>query len=105
MEDDEQVNSRIYLIKSDSSVERFIRFIIVPSFIFLTFQSKLITKYEGGDQMGRGKNFKHKEKGHPGNFPKNSISERKEHSRQTEQIEDIVTHEAFKNRVKEDEMT
>ncbi|CAM4240137.1 hypothetical protein [Lederbergia lenta] len=54
--------------------------------------------------MGRGKNFKHKEKGHPGNFPKDSLSAEKEHSRQFEQIEDIVTHEAFKNRVKKDEM-
>ncbi|WP_164525629.1 hypothetical protein [Siminovitchia acidinfaciens] len=55
--------------------------------------------------MGRGKGFNHKEKGHPGNFPEGSKQvQRKDHSRQTEQIEDIVTHEAFKNRVKEDEM-
>ncbi|MCJ8008391.1 hypothetical protein ACFFF5_16010 [Lederbergia wuyishanensis] len=54
--------------------------------------------------MSRGKGFNHKEKGHPGNFPKNSISEEKEHTRQTEQMEDIATHEAFKNRVKDDEM-
>lgn len=54
--------------------------------------------------MSRGKGFNHKEKSHPGNFPKNSISESKGHSRQFEQEEDIVTHEAFKNRVKEDEM-
>ncbi|CAH0296688.1 hypothetical protein SRABI96_04451 [Peribacillus sp. Bi96] len=54
--------------------------------------------------MGRGKNFNHKEKGHPGNLPDNRISEEKEHSRQYEQIEDIVTHEAFKNREKDDEM-
>jgi hypothetical protein len=54
--------------------------------------------------MSRGKNFNHKEKGHPGNLPNNRISEEKEHSRQYEQIEDIVTHEAFKNREKEDEM-
>lgn len=54
--------------------------------------------------MGRGKSFNHKEKGHPGNFPKNSISEEKDHSRQFEQMEGIVSHEAFKNRVKEDEM-
>jgi hypothetical protein len=59
---------------------------------------------KGEWEMSRGKNFNHKEKGHPGNFPKNSISEEKDHSRQFEQIEDIATHEAFKNRVKEDEM-
>lgn len=54
--------------------------------------------------MSRGKHFKHKEKGHPGELPNNRISEEKEHSRQYEQIEDIVTHETFKNRIKEDEM-
>lgn len=78
----------------------------LPSAFIHTFDFLVQTnkKYEGGDKMGRGKNFNHKEKGHPGDFPKNSISERKDHSRQTEQIEDIVTHEAFKNRAKEDEM-
>lgn len=59
---------------------------------------------KGEMDMGRGKSFNHKEKGHPGNFPKNSISEEKDHSRQFEQMEGIVSHEAFKNRVKEDEM-
>ncbi|MBS4219572.1 hypothetical protein KHA96_14740 [Bacillus sp. FJAT-49711] len=54
--------------------------------------------------MSRGKGFNHKEKGHPGNFPKNSLAGEKEHTRQTEQMENIVTHEAFKNRIKEDEM-
>ncbi len=57
--------------------------------------------------MSRGKHFNHKEKAHPGEFPQNSISEDKQDSRQYEQIEDfeeIVTHEAFKNRVKADEM-
>ncbi|WP_191992199.1 hypothetical protein [Peribacillus tepidiphilus] len=54
--------------------------------------------------MGRGEHFNHKEKSHPGNFPSNSTAERKDHSRQYEQIEDIATHEAFKNRVKDDSM-
>lgn len=54
--------------------------------------------------MSRGKSFNHKKKGHPGDFPQNSIAEEKEHSRQFEQVEDIVTHEAYKNRPKEDEM-
>ncbi|MBS4202208.1 hypothetical protein KHA93_21595 [Bacillus sp. FJAT-49732] len=61
-------------------------------------------KLKGAKKMSRGKDFNHKEKGHPGNFPKNSFSKEKEHTRQTEQMEDIATHEAFKNRVKEDEM-
>ena len=46
----------------------------------------------------------HKEKSHPGELPQNRISEEKEHSRQYEQIEDIITHEALKNRVKADEI-
>lgn len=55
--------------------------------------------------MSRGKHFNHKEKSYPGEFPQSSTpAEEKNHSRQYEQIEDIVTHEAFKNRVKEDEM-
>ncbi|WP_187695447.1 hypothetical protein [Oceanobacillus piezotolerans] len=54
--------------------------------------------------MSRGKSFNHKEKGHPGNFPNQPRVEGKEHSRQVEQIEDIATHEAFKNRPKKDEM-
>jgi hypothetical protein len=53
--------------------------------------------------MSRGKSFDHKEKGHRGNFPKNSKVEEKDHSRTTEQLESIASYEAFKNRVKEDE--
>ncbi|AIE59106.1 hypothetical protein [Bacillus methanolicus] len=51
--------------------------------------------------MARGKELNHKKKGHPGNFPENSISEK--HTK--ERIEDeelIVTQEAFKNRVESD---
>ncbi len=54
--------------------------------------------------MGRGKAFNHKKKGNPNNFPDHNMVEKKEHSRQFEQQEDIVTHEAFKNRPKADEM-
>ncbi len=54
--------------------------------------------------MSRGKGFNHKRQGHPGDFPKHNMVEGKEHSRQFEREEDIVTHEAFKNRPKEDEM-
>lgn len=51
--------------------------------------------------MARGEHFNHKRKNHPGNFPKDSLTER--HTK--ERIEDeelIVTQEAFKNRVEED---
>ncbi|MGD6966100.1 hypothetical protein ACQUWN_05475 [Rossellomorea aquimaris] len=48
--------------------------------------------------MSRGKSFQHKKKGHPGNNPSDSLTEK--HTK--EKIEDeeyIVTQEAFKNRV------
>jgi hypothetical protein len=51
-----------------------------------------------GSQMGRGKAFHHKKKGHEPQSPQNSLAEK--HTK--ERIEDeeyIVTQEAFKNRV------
>lgn len=51
--------------------------------------------------LGRGEHFNHKKKNHPGEFPKNSLTEK--HTK--ERIEDeelIVTQEAFKNRIEED---
>ncbi|MBM7693664.1 hypothetical protein JOC77_003108 [Peribacillus deserti] len=50
--------------------------------------------------MSRGKSFDHKRRGHPGNFPDHTFVEEKNSSRQFEEVEDIVTHEAFKNRIK-----
>ncbi|MFE8701451.1 hypothetical protein ACFYKX_12680 [Cytobacillus sp. FJAT-54145] len=53
--------------------------------------------------MSRGVGFNHKRKGHPGNFPENTIVEKK----QKERIEDeelLVTQQAFKNRVQTKEM-
>lgn len=55
--------------------------------------------------MSRGKSYDHKKQGHPGAFPKNDDVAGKEHSRQVEQLEDIATYEAFKNRVKDDQTT
>lgn len=51
--------------------------------------------------LARGEHFDHKKKNHPGDFPKNSVTEK--HTK--ERIEDeelIVTQEAFKNRVEEE---
>lgn len=59
-------------------------------------------KTKGGLLLARGEHFNHKKKNHPGNFPENSIAEK--HTK--ERIEDeelIVTQEAFKNRVEEEE--
>jgi hypothetical protein len=53
--------------------------------------------------VARGNQFNHKKKGHPGKFPKNSITEK-----QTKEAigdeEFIVTQEAFKNRIEEEEV-
>ncbi|MBI0579239.1 hypothetical protein IEC97_17855 [Neobacillus cucumis] len=52
--------------------------------------------------MARGEHFNHKKKNHPGDFPKNSLTEK--HTREVIEDEElIVTQEAFKNRVEEEE--
>lgn len=52
--------------------------------------------------MGRGEHFNHKNKNHPGNFPKNSLTEK--HSQEAIRDEEfIVTQEAFKNRLTEED--
>lgn len=52
--------------------------------------------------MSRGKHFEHKEKGHPGNFPKHSIVEGKDHTQYGKSIENIIPEETFKNSIKEE---
>ncbi len=52
--------------------------------------------------MSRGQAFNHKRKGHPGDFPSDSLTEK--HTK--EKIEDeeyIVIQESFKNRVDHDD--
>ena len=60
--------------------------------------------------MGRGKHFDHKKKNHPGEFPNHTLVER--HTTEAQEDEEllslkkrptIVTQEAFKNRVEENE--
>ncbi|MFZ7945799.1 hypothetical protein [Neobacillus sp. 19] len=52
--------------------------------------------------LARGEHFEHKKKGHPGNFPENSLTEK--HSKEAIGDEEfLVTREAFKNRIEEDE--
>ncbi len=51
--------------------------------------------------MARGEHFNHKNKNHPGDFPKNSLAEK--HVKEAIGDEEfIVTQEAFKNRLAED---
>ncbi|MBO0960672.1 hypothetical protein J1P26_13285 [Neobacillus sp. MM2021_6] len=52
--------------------------------------------------MARGEHFEHKKKNHPGEFPMNSVTEK--HTKEAIGDEEfLVTREAFKNRVEEDE--
>lgn len=52
--------------------------------------------------MARGEHFNHQNKNHPGEFPKNSLTEK--HVKEAIGDEEfIVTQEAFKNRIEEDE--
>jgi SUMO ligase MMS21 Smc5/6 complex component len=52
--------------------------------------------------MARGEHFNHKNKNHPGNFPENSVMKRQTTEAQEDE-ELLVTQEAFKNRVEEEE--
>lgn len=53
--------------------------------------------------MGRGKGFKHKKKNHPGDFPKDTLTER--HSKDAIGDEEfIVVQEAFKNRIETEDV-
>ncbi|CAH2717379.1 hypothetical protein BACCIP111895_04571 [Neobacillus rhizosphaerae] len=52
--------------------------------------------------MARGEDFNHKKKNHPGNFPKNNLTEK--HTKEAIGDEEfLVVREAFKNRVEEEE--
>lgn len=52
--------------------------------------------------MSRGNSFNHKRKGHPGNFPENTLVPEKE-EKSFKQVADFATYEAFKNREKDEE--
>jgi hypothetical protein len=52
--------------------------------------------------LARGEHFNHKNKNHPGEFPKNTQTEK--HAKQAIGDEEfLVTQEAFKNRLEEEE--
>ncbi|CAM3951590.1 hypothetical protein [Mesobacillus zeae] len=52
--------------------------------------------------MSRGVGFNHKRKGHPGKLPEGTIVER--HTTEAQEDEELlVTQEAFKNRIEEEE--
>lgn len=53
--------------------------------------------------MGRGKEFNHKRKVHPGNLPEHTLVERKSKDAIGDE-EFIVVQEAFKNRIEQEEI-
>lgn len=62
----------------------------------------LQAKTKGVLSLSRGVHFNHKRKNHPGNFPDNSLTEK--HVKEAVGDEEfIVTREAFKNRIEEEE--
>lgn len=62
----------------------------------------LLSRTKGVLILARGEHYNHKRKNHPGKFPSGSITERQTREAQEDE-ELIVTQEAFKNRVEEDE--
>lgn len=67
------------------------------------FREKLERNYRKERRnMSRGQHYNHKKKGHPGNLPKNSVTEGKDHIQYGKPIENIIPEEAFKNRVNEE---
>lgn len=52
--------------------------------------------------MSRGKHFKHKEKGHPGNLPKTATVEGKDLTQYGKSVGNILPEETFKNRINEE---
>ncbi|WP_066306094.1 hypothetical protein [Bacillus sp. FJAT-29814] len=53
--------------------------------------------------MARGQHFNHKNKNHPGEFPKNAFMAEKKTEEAPGDEELIVVQEAFKNRMEEEE--
>nr|WP_263323185.1 hypothetical protein [Neobacillus sp. Marseille-Q6967] len=51
--------------------------------------------------MARGEHFNHKNKNHPGEFPKDTLTEKRSKEAPGDE-EFIVVQEAFKNRVEEE---
>jgi hypothetical protein len=62
----------------------------------------LLLMTKGVLNLARGEHFEHKKKNHPGNFPKDSLTEK--HAKQAIGDEEfLVVREAFKNRVEDEE--
>lgn len=53
--------------------------------------------------LARGEHFNHKKKGHPGNLPKDNLTEKRSEEAPGDE-EFLVVREAFKNRVETEEI-
>jgi hypothetical protein len=61
----------------------------------------LLAKTKGVLNLARGEHFNHKKKNHPGEFPKDTLTEK--HTKEAIGDEEfLVVREAFKNRVEEE---
>jgi hypothetical protein len=75
----------------------FERLVITHPFLGILFK-----KTKGVLMVARGEHFNHKNKNHPGNFPENNVVQR--HTTEAQEDEELlVTQEAFKNRIEEEE--
>lgn len=62
----------------------------------------ILSKMKGVLNLARGEHFEHKKKNHPGNFPKDTLTEK--HAKEAVGDEEfLVVREAFKNRVENEE--
>jgi hypothetical protein len=62
----------------------------------------ILAKTKGVLNLARGEHFEHKKKNHPGNFPKDTLTEK--HGKEAVGDEEfLVVREAFKNRVENEE--
>lgn len=62
----------------------------------------LLPKTKGVLKLARGEHFEHKKKHHPGNFPKDTLTEK--HAKEAIGDEEfLVVREAFKNRVENED--
>lgn len=63
----------------------------------------LLLKMKGVSILARGKHFNHKNKNHPGDFPKHAGPAEKTSKEELGDEEFLVTREAFKNRTENEE--
>jgi len=66
-------------------------------------EGKILLSMKGVFNVSRGEHYEHKKKGHPGEFPQGSEPVEKHSEEAIGDEELIVTREAFKNRVEDED--